>query len=723
MNESTVTLCLVLHNHQPVGNFDGVIEQAYQDSYLPFLDVFEPYSELRISLHTSGPLIEWMHEHHPEYLDRISQLVREERIEIVGGPFYEPIMTMIPARDRIGQIRTFREWLSRRLGADVRGIWTPERVWEQHMVESLAEAGVQYTVLDDYHFKAAGLTDDQLTGQYITEHEGRLLTILPGSERLRYLIPFRPPEMVIDYCREIASKHDNAILVFGDDGEKFGTWPDTKKHVYENGWLRRFFDLLTENRHWLKTTTAAAAIDSHPPVGKVYLPDCSYREMTEWSLPTDRLTELDHLSHEMEHDPRWSRLKMFIKGGFWRNFKIKYPETSEMYARMMQISRRLEALVLRGDEGPTLDQARTELYRGQCNCPYWHGAFGGIYLPHLRHAIYEKLIEADNLLDRVEGRTGPYVMAHADDFNLDGRQEVMLASDRLCTFFAPAQGGMMYELDLRTSRLNLLSTLQRRREAYHAKVLAGPTAAGGDVASIHDRVVFKQEGLDKRVQYDDHPRKTLQDHFYDLGTTLDEVMRGSCVERGDFLSGPYDARLRKNPDRIQVLLTRMGRAFTSELRITKGISLEAGSDRLEIAYRIENLPPGSEFLFAVEFNFAGLPANADQRFFYQNNRESIGHLGTCLDLTGQTELGLTDEWLGVDCHLSMNRPTDLWTFPVETVSQSESGFELVHQSVAVLPHWRVRPDRDGRWEVVIKLDLMGVAEKRIEDPTRVHAAD
>ncbi len=60
-----VYLCLVLHNHQPIGNFDGVFEQAYQDSYLPFLDVFEPFDRLAISLHTSGPLMMWLAERHP----------------------------------------------------------------------------------------------------------------------------------------------------------------------------------------------------------------------------------------------------------------------------------------------------------------------------------------------------------------------------------------------------------------------------------------------------------------------------------------------------------------------------------------------------------------------------------------------------------------------------------------------------------------------------------
>ena len=66
-------LVLVLHNHQPVGNFDGVFEQAYQDSYLPFLDVFERYAALRIALHTSGSLMEWLDARHPEYVDRLAE--------------------------------------------------------------------------------------------------------------------------------------------------------------------------------------------------------------------------------------------------------------------------------------------------------------------------------------------------------------------------------------------------------------------------------------------------------------------------------------------------------------------------------------------------------------------------------------------------------------------------------------------------------------------------
>ena len=340
---SQAFLCLVLHNHQPIGNFDGVFEQAYQDSYRPFLDVFESYDQLQISLHTSGPLLLWLAERHPEYIDRLRMLVEVGRIEIVGGPQYEPILTMLPRRDRIGQIQSYAAWLQENLGVAPKGMWTPERVWESSLTSDVADAGIHYTVLDDFHFRAAGLRDEQLTGYFLTEDDGRLLRIFPGSERLRYTIPFRPASETIEYCREVAEQSPGAVLTFGDDGEKFGTWPDTKAHVYERGWLRSFFDALTENSSWLHTVTLSEAIRQTPPVGKVYLPDCSYREMTEWSLPVEAQEAFDDVVHEFEDSPRWGDLKPFVRGGYWRNFKAKYEETNEMYARMMSVSRRLAA--------------------------------------------------------------------------------------------------------------------------------------------------------------------------------------------------------------------------------------------------------------------------------------------------------------------------------------------------------------------------------------------
>jgi len=734
-------LVLVFHNHQPVGNFDGVFEQAYQDSYRPFLDVFEAYEDLPIAIHTSGSLMEWLAARHPEYLDRLAELVTAGRLEIVGGAYYEAILTMIPRRDRVGQITRYAEWLADRFGTPINGMWMPERVWEQSLTNDLVDAGVRYTLLDDFHFKNAGLVEDQLHGYYITEDDGKLLSVFPGSEKLRYTIPFQEPEKTIDYLRPIAEQHPGAVVAFGDDGEKFGVWPGTKEHVYQNGWLRRFFDALVANQSWLNIVTPTEALDQVPPLGRVYIPEGSYREMTEWALPTARLTEFIQLKHRLEHENRWQEVAPFVRGGYWRNFKVKYPETDEMYSRMHMVSRRLHELKSsnssnspsingprrpgrfsdqssRADSLPLVDEALAELYRGQCNCSYWHGAFGGAYLPHLRNAVFQHLINADNLLDAAEGRglaetDTPWVELTSDDYNFDGRPEVRLASNRLVALVSPAHGGHLYELDVRAICHNLLATLTRREEAYHEQVRGGEKDAQSDVASIHDRVVFKQADLDKRLQYDRYRRKSLVDHFYSNEVTLDSIVDGNYNDYGDFATGPFEAKLRRNPDRMQVQLTRDGRLGDRPIRVTKGLTLEAGANALEIAYRIEGLPPGETVHFGVEFNFAGLPSGIDDRFFHDSRGQSLGQLGTRLQLANTDYLGLTDEWLGIDVELQSDQPMHVWTYPIETVSQSEAGFELVHQSVVVHPHWYITADRDGRWAATMTLNLdTSAAEKR-----------
>ncbi len=719
---SQIRFALALHNHQPVGNFDGVFQQAYEDSYRPFLDVFERYGQLKLSLHTSGSLMEWLDRHHPEYVDRLAELVQQGRLEVMGGAFYEPILTMIPPHDRVGQIRRYSDWLHRRLGAEIRGMWMPERVWEQALVADLAAAGMQYTVLDDFHFKCAGLTPEELNGYFITEENGRLLSVFPGSERLRYLIPFGSPQETIDYLAQIAAKQQDAVIVFGDDGEKFGTWPQTKRHVYDDGWLVRFLDALVANSHWINVTTLSEALDNVSPVGKVYLPDCSYREMTEWVLPVDQIAKCEKVRHDFEHDPRWPALSQFVRGGNWRNYKVKYPEADEMYSRMLQVSQRLQDMSSRGEADPDLlEQARTELYRGQCNCSYWHGAFGGIYLPHLRNAIYHHLIAADNLLEEAAGRPATWVEDTFADFNLDARKEVRLANDKLVAYLSPRDGGQLYELDVRSICHNLLATLARRKEAYHQKVLAGAHQSDGEVASIHERVIFKQEGLDQRLQYDKHLRKGLIDHFYDNDATLACVAHGDALERGDFVHGVYEARIRRAADKVQAVLSRIGNAWGYPLRITKAVSMEAGGSKLQIAYALDDLPP-QPLHFAVELNFAGLPSGADDRYFHDTVRGRLGQLGVWQDLTNAVDLDLVDEWLGIDVGLKFSRPSGIWAFPIETVSQSEGGFELVHQSVAVLPHWIVQPDANGQWRVTIQIDVdTSLAQSRVEQAAAARA--
>lgn len=704
-------LILALHNHQPVGNFDGVFAQAYDDAYEPFLDIFDDFPEIPLTLHLSGSLLEWLEEHRPEYVDRIRRYLSEGRMELLGGPFFEPILSAIPGRDRVGQIRAYTQHLSHLFNTKIRGMWIPERVWEPTFASDIVDAGIEYTILDDSHFRWAGLAEDALHGYYITENDGRLLKIFPDDETLRYTLPWATPQETIATLRKMAEQHPDSVVSFGDDGEKFGSWPGTKEHVYGKGWLKEMFQLLRENRDWLQVVTMGQAVDEVPPQGKIYLPNASYREMTEWALPTDQQLDYHEVIESLKQTENWQRVKPFFRAGFWRNFLVRYPESNEMYCRSREISERLDGLSqseLAREHAATFHSAQMDLYRGQCNCPYWHGAFGGLYLPHLRNAIYKHLIAADTAVEQLHGRPAKWVDVAAEDFNLDARKEVRLSGDRLVAYLAPARGGHLYELDVRSTQVNLLATLNRRPEPYHQKILEA-AGAGGDVDDVaflkHEGMRFKQANLDRMIAYDRWPRKSLVDHFLRPDVDLEEFKLGNgCI--GDFILGVYQTRLRRGQDRVEVVMSREGRMGDHWVQLEKTVCLDAANgSQLEISYELSRLPPGTPVHFAVEFNFAAMAAGLDDRYFYNAHGERAGQLQTVQALPAGPRIGLVDEWLGVDCSLELTQPAEFWTFPIQTVSQSEGGFELVHQSSVVVPHWKFTADASGRWQVRIQLTV------------------
>jgi alpha-amylase len=698
-------LCLTFHNHQPVGNFDWVFEQAYQDSYLPFLDTFEPFEQLKISLHSSGPLMLWLAEEHPEYLNRVRELCKSGRIEILGGPMYEPIMTMLPPRDAVGQIQAYASWIRDFFGVSPRGMWLPERVWEPQLTSILANAGIEYTILDDFHFKSAGLCDEELYGYFLTEDNGKLLRVFAGSESLRYRIPFQAVDETIDYCQAVAEQFPDSILTFGDDGEKFGSWPGTKEHVYDGQWLRNFFQTLSKNQHWLRTMTLSEAVSETRPLGKIYLPNSSYREMTEWSLQTEqqerRQGSIAQLAIRFDHEI----IRQGLPQGFWRNFKTKYSETSEMYARMMYVSHGIEAAITAGVSSENLEVAKMHLYQGQCNCSYWHGAFGGVYLPHLRDAIYKHLIAAEKNLDQSLGRQEE-LHWQITDFDFDGNDEIMVRNAMTSLWIAPSRGGSIYEMDIYPIEHNLLATLQRRREIYHQKVLDGPKEENDDLASIHDRVVFKQPNLDQHLIYDTYPRKSLVDHFHSVDTTIDAIKKGTTVELGDFVDEPYDSTVNQHPERLNVRLHRQGKVMNYPLDLSKSVQLERSYNRIRIGYNLENISADAKFIFSPEFNFSGLPSDQEDRFFSDLDGNRLGHLGTTLDLQSTQQISLSDQWLGIDIQLSWSQPSGLWAYPVQSVSQSESGFELVHQSVCVMPYWIIDGQSKNDWDLSMEIKIV-----------------
>jgi len=683
----TINFVFAVHNHQPIGNFDSVFEEAFNTSYKPFLDVLERHPSVKITQHWTGPLLEWIGANHPEFIDRIRGMVQRGQIELLTGAYYEAILPVIPPDDRVGQIRKLTALLKDLFGVEPRGMWLAERVWEQHLVSSLAEAGIEFVMIDDTHFRYAGLRDDQLYGYYITEDNGNTLAVLPINRTLRYALPFKPLSSTFEYFRTVSSLGGRRVVVHGDDGEKFGVWPKTYHSVYEEGWLESFCRMVEQESAWVKPIHAGTIIDLFSPVGRVYLPSAAYGEMLKWALTPRAYAALEHFEQELKDHGLYEENAMFVRGGYWRNFLAKYPESNHMHKKMLRIASRIHAL----HRSQVPAEVRDAVWAGQCNDPYWHGVFGGLYLPNLRMPVYRNLLRAEAGLDILQPARLPVV--EETDFDADGHAEVVVESSRLDMCFTPASGATMIELSAKPEAVNLLDIVSRREEGYHRQV--GETARGGRNASPGG-IEAEEPGLRAYLSYDWYRHGSFIDHFFGDGAALQDVQRCSYPEVGDFVNQPYAVSRRVSGKEIEVTFEREGAIWRSatphRLSVKKTLRYVDGRDAFFVDYMITNREQRAiDLWFGVECCIGEMAGDAPDRFYDIEGRSLPDRrLMSQGEETNVKSFKLVDRWLRLQTAFTLDRPATLWRFPLETVSLSVAKFERVFQASVVIPHWRFR---------------------------------
>jgi len=699
-----------IHNHQPAGNFEHVLEKAYQDSYWPFLKALSKHPAIKLTLHNTGFLFDWMFENHPEYVELLKEMVTRGQVEVMGGGYYEPVLSVIPEQDRIGQVRMMSHRFEEVFGAKARGIWLAERVWEPYLPNVISKAGLEYLLVDDYHFTKAGLTSEELGGHYITEDQGNIVKIFPGNETLRYLIPFKPATELEGYLKGLRGglKRGNAAI-YGDDGEKFGVWPGTAKWVFGDGWLESFFEVIERNLDWLKPATFSEYIDAEKPLGRVYLPTTSYMEMGEWSLPHKASKAYMKLVEEVKLWQNGGLVRRFLQGGVWRNFFSKYPESNWMHKRMLDVSRKVDKFAAQSRDDKKVSDAVHALYMAQCNDAYWHGVFGGLYLPHLRGEVYRNLIRAEALAD--PELSGADARITTGDIDADGCDEVVITTGDLGIFISPEAGGSVQEIDFRPREINLSDTLTRWEEGYHFKLIeavAGGKVETEETASIHDMVRVKEEGLEKFLKYDRVKRASFVDRFIGASETFEGYFDNVYNDLGDFSDNAYDVVSPRGP----VVLSRDGSVGEASVTVRKEIT-PIGRNSFAVDYTIRHsggeLPVGLRF--GVEMNML-LPCCDGPACFYQASPEAamaggaIG-LSSAGEAASLEKISLVDTYTGVIVTIEPDRPVTLWRHPIHTVSLSEGGFEKIFQGSCLLFLFPFEPGGDGM-SVGLKVKVEGV---------------
>ncbi len=735
-SNGSIYLGLLLHNHQPVGNFPWVFQQVYEQAYLPLLEALERHPSVRLSLHYTGSLLDWFEEAQPAFLQRLAALVERKQVELVSGGYYEPILPAIPDTDKVAQIRRLTEYLQRRFGVKASGMWLAERVWEPSLPRLLRDAGVEWTILDDVHFKNAGLDDSDLYGYYVTEDQGSTLKVYATSKTLRYTIPWRAPDETIEALRSLATTNRTRILVMGDDGEKFGSWPETQQYCWgsdgKSGWVDQFFSRLEENVSWLHTIPLGEHAQTQAALGRIYLPTSSYIEMTEWAFPPKKAYAFGKLLHQLEDEKREDLLQ-FMRGGFWRNFLVRYAEINNQHKKMLRVHER----VYRAGAGE--ESGIVHLWKAQANDTYWHGLFGGIYMGHVRSAIYHHLIRAENAADALLHDRAHWQSYEFSDFERDTTERLLIESDRQNLYIDPGHGGTLFEWDLRLSAHNLLSVMTRREESYHRtlreheqerrlreqeqKALVtgrqDPAKEASEPASPHTTVRTKEPDLDTYLVLDRHRRASLVDHFLPPGLALANFVQERYEEQGNFVEQPYETHVEQQKEGLTVTLCRQGMVKRAgalnpiPVQLTKTLFVPLEEEQLQVRYIIENRSAARlQTNFASEWNINLLGGGHNPQAYYRIQGSALETVAFDSEgvVDGVNSFAIGNTWLKQEVSFSMSEAATLWRFSIETVTGSEAGFERTHQGSCCTLLWPLLLDPGQSWEV----EIVAVGSEPIE---------
>jgi len=414
-----IKLLFGTYNSQPVGSTDDQLETVYNNSYRPFLKLLYAYPKIKAALFYSGIIFEWFNEKHPEIISLINEMVKRRQIELIGGPFYNPILSIIPNKDRISQIEYLTTYIRKHFGKRPRGCWIPEKIWEPTLSSNINNSGMEYTFLDEDLFRKAGIEKSKLNCVCITEDQGKHIHVFPINKE--YSENFDNPEIIVDTILKKSINNEREVYSIMIDGNSNLAADSCRK----DGWFEQLFTLLTDHSRKMQTINPGRYIRTLGSVTKVYFP-CS----------TD---------------------KMFFRQNF-----SKYVESNSLYSKMMYMNT-LANQVKR--DKVRKKNAREEIMMGQCSTSYWHKDIPGIYDNSLRKTAYKHLINADKST-REKGIFSTSLSSN--DLDFDGDEEYLYQGQYI-NAYVHKKGGVLFELDYLLTSWNYLDTMSRYREPYHQK--------------------------------------------------------------------------------------------------------------------------------------------------------------------------------------------------------------------------------------------------------------
>jgi len=726
-----LTLAVVLHFHQPTGTSPSELDEAFETVYEPLLDRLEQGSQVRLNLHFAGTILEHALARQPAFLDRLARLWDDERIELLGGAFHDPVLSNIPERDAIGQLTYTANFYKRHFGKLPKGAWLCLRTWDPALIRALVRSGVSYTLLDDAQFVSAGLHPDDIHGHFTTERAGHTMAVFPIDASVVAIVGSdEDPKPAL---RRLALlDRGNHAEVFAGDGHD----------LIRRGRLEPLMDALESEYHWLKTTMLEHAWANQAAVGRVYLPTSCQPDLGQWCRPAATANRQRDLLRELAAMGVLEQVQQLAGGVVFDNFLVKYPEVNRLHKRMLRVSGRIDELrtVLGRHHraGKNVDKARgflekacSALWRSQNHSVYWHGGplNTGVYDAPLRQRTLRELLLAERIVDRVlDGKDAPAWTALVADHDADGRDEVMIKTPFVGAIVHPGEGGSLSELDLRKVALALHSSLSSVEEPYHQRFV------GNEVALVLEDdagVMMPALPIEREVEpalagltVDRVARRSFQDLFLGPETTLTSWARRQFRDMGDFADEPYVMMKAVGPesngegDVGEVILGKSGVVKEPDhsllLRIEKRFGFDVTKARMTFEDTIVNRSrDAASVWFGLEWTLGllgGDPAGVTIKALGSDDTETISKLSDGpVDLGEAAWLEIEDRGAGLAIVVELGRPMNVWWAPVTTIHQGPDGFVETVQGSTVLLHSPMQIWGEEEQRIEARIDFLPVS--------------
>ena len=401
-----IKVIIVYHHHIPFGSSDSEFEYYYIHTLKPLVTSLYKAPHFVVVMHCSGILLEWLEKKHPELLMLFEELINRKQIELLGGGFYEPLLSFIPLTDKIGQIELLTTYIRKHFGKRPRGCWIPGLYWDQNFAAILNTCGIDYSFVRHTQFVAAGMDEQSLSQAFLTEDQGKLTTLFPirscatSEEALAFLAK----------CKSSAEKQEPK--------EQLISLLVNQSHIQIEG--DEHFD--TDFGRLISYFQAESAT-------------------FELTLP------LKYVKQDL------SLTKIYLKGENLRQSLVEHPEANDIYSKMIYVHTLINQL--RGDKARKKN-AREQLWKAQGIDVFYSEVLQGIQKNRLRKAMYSSLIEAEKIT-REKGVFIPSILTF--DFNLDRKTEFVMQGYEINCYISH-RGGAVFELDYIPAATNYVDTFQ-----------------------------------------------------------------------------------------------------------------------------------------------------------------------------------------------------------------------------------------------------------------------